>query len=88
MQWAIANGLGLIPKDDLEACQNPRFGTSRGIIWMETSRPLHSRRILHAPGTIGVHSGVSPGENRTRALLSGAVHPTCPPRGLSMIEIK
>ena len=29
-----------------------------------TWRTIHSRRNLHAPGAIGVHGGVSPGEPR------------------------
>ena len=75
--WAIADGLGFIPKDDSEICHRnchpprrgwlPRFGTPRDIIWMGTWRTLHPRRILHTPSAISVH-----GEPRTRALLSGA----------------
>ena len=50
----------------------PRFGTPRGVIWMGTWRTLHPRRILHAPGAISVHRGVSPGKPRTRVLRFGA----------------
>ena len=39
---------------------------------MGTSWTLHLRRILHAPGAISVYDGVSPGDNRTQALRSGA----------------
>ena len=31
------------------------FSASKGIIWMETWRTLHSRRILHALSAISVH---------------------------------
>ena len=37
------------------------------VIW----RILHLRRILHAPGAISVHGGVSPGEPRYWAHGSG-----------------
>ena len=72
MQWAIAGGLGLIPKDGPETCHHnfdplrrgwlPLFGTPRGIFWKGTWRTLHTGRILHAPGVISAHGGVSPGE--------------------------
>ena len=49
-QWAIADGLGHIPKDDPETCYHnfnplwrewlPSFGTHRGVIWMGTRRIL------------------------------------------------
>ena len=39
---------------------------------MGTWRTMHPRRILHAPGDIGVHDGFSPGEPRARGLWSGA----------------
>ena len=78
--WAIADGLGLIPKDDPEICHRnfdpsrrgwlSRFGTPRGIIRMVTWRTLHLRRILHASGAISKHGSFSPGEPRTRALQS------------------
>ena len=48
------------------------FGTSRGIILMQTWRTLHPRRILHASGAISVYRGVSPGEPRTWILQSGS----------------
>ena len=64
-KWAIADGLGFIPKDHPETCHRnfdptrrrwlPRFDTPRDIIWMGTWRTLHPRRILHAPGAISVH---------------------------------
>ena len=67
MQWAIADGLGLILKDSPETCHHnfdpskwrwfPRFGTPRGIIRMELGR--HSTHdILNAPSAISVHGGV------------------------------
>ena len=31
----------------------PLFGDPRWIFWTETSRPLHPRRVLHAPAAIG-----------------------------------
>ena len=34
---------------------------------MGTWRTLHPRRILHAQSAVSVHSGVSPGDSRTRA---------------------
>ena len=81
MQWAVADGLGLIPKDGPETCHHnfdlprwgwlPHFGTPRGIIWMGTWRTLYPRLILQAPGTISVHGGVLPGEPQNRALWSG-----------------
>ena len=40
---------------------------------MRTWRTLHQRRILHAPGAISVHGGVSPRDSRTRALRPGAL---------------
>ena len=64
-QWAIADGLGFIPKDDLETCHRNfdqprsgwllRFGTPRGTIWMGTYGTLHPQRILHAPVAISLH---------------------------------
>ena len=71
-QWAITDGLGLILKDGPETCHHnfdlprrgwlPCFGTPRGIICMGSWRTLHPRWILHAPGSISVHGGVSPDE--------------------------
>ena len=86
--WAIADSQGFIPKDDPETWYRnfgppwrgwlPRFGTPKGIIWMRTWRTMRKRWILHAPGAISVHGGVSTGEPRTRAIsdpeLSG--HPS------------
>ena len=81
-QWAIADSLGLIPKDGPETCHHnfnlprrgwlPRFCASRGTIWMATWRTLPPRRNLHAPGAINVHGGVSPGEPPIRTLRSGS----------------
>ena len=86
MQWAIADGLGFIPKDAPETYHHnfdqprrgwlPRFGTPRSIIWMGTWRTLHPRRILHARGVISVHVGFSPCEPQTWALWSTAEVPT------------
>ena len=48
----------------------PRYGIPRDIIWMGTWWTLYPRRILHAPGAISVHGGVSPDTPQTRALQS------------------
>ena len=50
-------------------------------------RTLQPRRILHAPGAISVHGGVSPGKPRTRALQSGAEDSTdWAPAALGFLE--
>ena len=84
MQWANANGVVLIPKDGPQTCHHyfdlplprrgwlPHFDTPMRIILMGAWRILPPRRILHAPGAISFHGGVSLGEPRTRALRSGA----------------
>ena len=73
-------GLEFIPKDDPETCHYnfglpqrgwlTRFGIPKGIKWMGTWKTFHHRRILHAPGAISVHGGVSASEPRTRAFRS------------------
>ena len=63
-QWAIADGLGFILKDDPETCHHNfdlprrgwllRFEIPRSIIRMGTWRTLNPRRILPASGAITI----------------------------------
>ena len=72
----------LVPEDSRETCHRnfhpprwgwlPRCGTHRGIILKGNLEGLHPLRILHAPGSIWIHGGFSPGKFQTRALQSGA----------------
>ena len=76
IQWAIADGLGLIPNNGPEICHHtfdpprrgwlPRFRTPRDIFRMGIWRTLQSQQILHAPGAISMHGNVSAGKPRRK----------------------
>ena len=81
-QWVIADDLRLIPENNLETYHHdfdlPRrgwlsnFDTPTCLMWMETWRTLHPRRVIHAPGVISVQGDVLSGKPGIRVLRSGA----------------